>query len=483
MGSVGVAPRVQSVGDTITVLYVNDDPDLLELLVRGLERENERLTVRTALSADEGIEAVRDGGVDCVLSDYHMPERTGVELLRDVRAVDASLPFIMFTETGSEVAASEAISAGVTDYIIQEPIGNQHALVARKIVSHVERRRMERSAARADERLHELAQTSNDVLWTFSADWEELLFVNAAYEDVFGQSPETIRSDPSAFLDVVHDDDRDRVTLAMERASAGTAQQVEFRVDHASGMQLWVESHCEPVTDDDGTVQRVVGFTRDITERKAHERDLARKNETLDQFTSTVAHDLRNPLNVADGHLDIARRECESPHLETTARSLAQMNDLLEDLLTLARTGETIDELAAVDFADVVDASSSNVATTRTTVAVAGSARIRCDPSRLKEAMENLFRNAVEHNEESVQITAGVLPDRTGVYVEDDGAGIPAAEQDRIFESGYTTLNGGTGFGLSIVEEIVDAHGWHIRVRTADTGGARFEITGVEFVD
>nr|WP_262342777.1 ATP-binding protein [Haloplanus rubicundus] len=116
------------------------------------------------------------------------------------------------------------------------------------------------------------------------------------------------------------------------------------------------------------------------------------------------------------------------------------MNDLLEDLLTLARTGETIDELTAVDFADVVDASSSNVATMRTTVAVAGSARIRCDPSRLKEAMENLLRNAVEHgsagnrsetgdavehNEASVRITAGVLPDRTGVYVEDDGAGIP----------------------------------------------------------
>ncbi|WP_245957322.1 PAS domain-containing sensor histidine kinase [Haloplanus rubicundus] len=324
------------------------------------------------------------------------------------------------------------------------------------------------------------------------------MFVNAAYEDVFGQSPETIRTDPSAFLDVVHDDDRDRVTLAMERASAGTAQQVEFRVDHASGMQLWVESHCKPVTDDDGTVQRVVGFTRDITERKTRERDLARKNETLDQFTSTVAHDLRNPLNVADGHLDIARRECESPHLETTARSLAQMNDLLEDLLTLARTGETIDELTAVDFADVVDASSSNVATMRTTVAVAGSARIRCDPSRLKEAMENLLRNAVEHgsagnrsetgdavehNEASVRITAGVLPDRTGVYVEDDGARIPAAEQDRIFESGYTTLKAGTGFGLSIVEEIVEAHGWSIRARTGESGGARFEITGVEFVD
>ncbi|WP_435067130.1 ATP-binding protein [Haloplanus sp. C73] len=482
MSTVVVPSQVQDDGEPITVLYVNDDPDLLELLVRGLEREREQLNVLTATSADEGFETVRTEGVDCVLSDYHMPGRTGVELLRDVREFDEDLPFIMFTETGDEVAASEAISAGVTDYIIREPIGSQHELVARKIISHVERRRMERRAARADERLHELAATSNDVLWTFSADWEELLFANDAYEELFGHSIETLRADPSAFLGVVHDDDRDRVQLAMERASTGTAQQIEFRVDHPSGVQLWVESHCKPVMDD-GTVQRVVGFTRDITERKNREQDLARKNETLDQFTSTVAHDLRNPLNVADGHLGIARRECESDHLEPAARALAQMNDMLEDLLTLARTGETIDELTTVDFADIVEASSNNVATTQATLEVVDSARIRCDPGRLKEAIENLLRNAVEHNPESVRITAGILPDRSGVYVEDDGEGIPVEKQDQIFESGYTTLHAGTGFGLSIVSEIVDAHGWEVRVRTADSGGARFEITGVEFVD
>ena len=466
----------------ISVLCVDDNPDLLELLVTGLERENERLTVRTATSVDEGAETVRNEDVDCILSDYHMPERTGVDFLQAVREEDPAFPFIVFTETGSERVASEAISAGVTDYVIRQTIGNQHALLARKIVTHVDRRRMEKRAARADERLHELAETSNDVLWTFTADWSDLLFVNAAYEEVFGQSAETLRNDPSAFLDVVHDDDRNRVKLAMQRASEGTAQQIEFRVEHASGIQLWVESHCKPVTDADGGVERITGFTRDVTERKSRERDLAQKNETLDQFTSTVAHDLRNPLNVADGHLDIARRECESEHLETAAGALVQMNGLLEDLLSLARSGETIDELSTVEFADVVETSGSNVETTGTTLDIEDSATIRCDPARLREAIENLLRNAVEHNTRAVTVGAGLLPERKGVYVEDDGEGIPVSEREQVFESGYTTHRAGTGFGLSIVSQIVDAHGWEIRARAADGGGARFEITGVEFV-
>jgi PAS domain S-box-containing protein len=469
--------------EPISVLYVNDDPDLLDLLVTGLERENERLTVRTATSAREGLDAVRGGDVDCVLSDYHMPERNGVAFLRAVREDYPDLPFVLFTETGSERVASEAISAGATDYVIQQTIGNQHELIARKVRTHVERRRAEKRAERADERLHELARTSNDVLWTFSADWEELLFVNDAYEEVFGHATETIRSDPGAFLDVVCDDDLDRVKLAMERASGGTAQQMEFRIDHPSGMQLWVESHCKPVTNADGTAERITGFTREITDRKLREHDLARKNEKLDQFTSTVAHDLRNPLNVADGHLDIARRRGESEHLEPVADALVRMNDLLEDLLALARTGETIAERTAVEFADVVEASSSNIVTTGTTIEIADSTRIRCDPERLKEAIENLLRNAIEHNEQSVGIRAGILSDGDGVYVEDDGEGIPAAERGRVFDSGYTTIKQGTGFGLSIVAEIIDAHGGSVRIREADSGGARFELTGIGVVD
>ena len=97
---------------------------------------------------------------------------------------------------------------------------------------------------------------------------------------------------------------------------------------------------------------------------------------------------------------------------------------------------------------------------------------------RVLTLVENLFRNAVEHGGPDVTIRVETFAD--GFAVEDDGPGVPEAERDEVFDSGYTTKDDGIGFGLNIVEKIVDAHGWDITVTDGTDGGARFEITGVE---
>jgi signal transduction histidine kinase len=91
---------------------------------------------------------------------------------------------------------------------------------------------------------------------------------------------------------------------------------------------------------------------------------------------------------------------------------------------------------------------------------------------------ENLFRNAVNHGGGEVTVTVAEIAD--GFYVADDGAGIPDEERDDIFEAGYSTADDGTGFGLAIVKEIVEAHSWEIRVTDSETGGTRFEIINNE---
>jgi signal transduction histidine kinase len=80
----------------------------------------------------------------------------------------------------------------------------------------------------------------------------------------------------------------------------------------------------------------------------------------------------------------------------------------------------------------------------------------------------------------SVTVTVGDLPD--GFFVADDGPGIPAEVRDEAFEAGYSTNPEGTGFGLSIVREVADAHGWDVRLVDAEEGGARFEFRGVTVV-
>jgi len=80
-----------------------------------------------------------------------------------------------------------------------------------------------------------------------------------------------------------------------------------------------------------------------------------------------------------------------------------------------------------------------------------------------------------------VTIRAGVLDD-AGFYVADDGAGIPEADRDSVMESGYTTNEDGTGFGLTIVADIVEAHGWEVSITESRGGGARFDVRAVDIL-
>ena len=232
---------------------------------------------------------------------------------------------------------------------------------------------------------------------------------------------------------------------------------------------------------------------RDLGDR---ERELKRQNDRLDRFASLVSHDLRNPLNVASGRVELARQECESDHLAVAERALDRMERLIDDMLVLAREGDAIGETEAVRIADLAEECWAAVETDGATLTVDGDFTVRADRSRLAQVFENLFRNSVEHGSTSgrpeaddsvehgsaesdgVGVTVGHTGD--GFYVEDDGPGIPEAERERVFESGYSTSTDGTGFGLAIARGVVEAHGWTITATGGREGGARFEITGVE---
>jgi PAS domain S-box-containing protein len=225
-------------------------------------------------------------------------------------------------------------------------------------------------------------------------------------------------------------------------------------------------------------------LSRIDNERQLHDRqaELRRQNERLDAFASVVSHDLRNPLAVADGNLELAREECDSDHLDEVGHALDRMDELVEDLLALSRDGERVEDVERVDLAAFVERCWRNVATDDATLAVAGDREMLADEGRLKRLVENLMRNAVEHGTTdatgAVTVTVGALDD--GFYVADDGPGIPEGEREAVFDVGYTTTEDGTGFGLGIVEQIAAAHDWTVEITESDAGGTRFEISGVD---
>ncbi|WP_246999477.1 histidine kinase N-terminal 7TM domain-containing protein [Halosolutus gelatinilyticus] len=235
---------------------------------------------------------------------------------------------------------------------------------------------------------------------------------------------------------------------------------------------------------------RFVGWVvlaRDVTTDRRRERRLReqtellrQQNRRLEQFANIVSHDLRNPLTVATGYLELERERHSPSNLEAIDRALDRMDEIIEDVLTISRqTAESIDA-EPVDLEPVAGESWAMIDTRDGELRIDSNERILADRSRLRRLLENLFRNAFDHGKDDVTVTVGSMPD--GFYVEDDGPGIPAANREQVFEEGYSTAGSGTGFGLAIVSAIADAHGWSVRATESETGGARFEISGIDEV-
>ncbi len=211
-------------------------------------------------------------------------------------------------------------------------------------------------------------------------------------------------------------------------------------------------------------------------ERLSAEATIRRERDRLEEFAGILSHDLRNPLNVARGRLEFIDSIDDSEHLGAIERALDRMERLIKDMLTLARQGEAVGETETISLNTLTKQAWQNVDTDTATLNVKTDLRLNADRSRLLQMFENLYRNAIDHGGEAVTIRVGSLENGDGFFIEDTGPGISTSDREDVFESGYTTNQDGTGFGLAIVSRIVEAHGWSIEVTNGTDGGARFEI-------
>jgi PAS domain S-box-containing protein len=296
---------------------------------------------------------------------------------------------------------------------------------------------------------------------------------------------------------------------AYQRALDGEVLQDHRQFETADGDIIETEERAVPGPDPRAP-DRTLGLYIDITRQERLEREKAR----LESFTDVISHDLRSPLSVAEGRLALLGDECDSEHIAPIERAHERMETLLENLLALARSGKRPEAMESVDLDGIVDDCWQTVETTNARLVTDVERTIQADRSQLKQLLENLFRNSVQHgstgsqteSEDSVEdgstgsrsqaddsvehgtsgsddritITVGDLDD--GFYVADDGVGIESDDHEKLFESGFSTTDGGTGLGLAIVERIAETHGWTIDAMDSEAGGIRFEITDVEIV-
>lgn len=212
---------------------------------------------------------------------------------------------------------------------------------------------------------------------------------------------------------------------------------------------------------------------------RRQQRLLRRQNERLEEFTSVVSHDLRNPLSVAQGRIELATDTDDLAHLDAAAGALDDMESLIDDLLSLAKQGYTVGSTERVSLAEIAASAWRNLDSDGATLDVEDTV-LDADPDRLRQLLENLFRNAIVHAGPAPNIRSGSLSDEAGFFVEDDGSGIDPEKRERVFDIGYTDHEDGTGFGLSIVRRIAEAHGWSVQETRSESGGARFEFRFAE---
>jgi len=291
---------------TVRVLLAEDVPSDAELELRELKRAGLRTSHKLVDSEERFLEALHSFAPDVILSDFSMPQFDGMAALLVARERAPDVPFIFVSGTIGEEYAIRALKSGATDYVLKTNLVRLPAAVERAVAEARERRIQRRTALELDqarERLSSILETLEDVLWSMDGRGERLLFIGPTAARVFGEPAEDLQRDPGLWLELSHPEDRPRLEAAWARLRAGTGIDIEYRTIWRNGTQRWVNQRARAIRSPDGTIERIDGIARDITqeaEQRQRIRHLALYDPLTDLPNRTLFHerlsqDLQNP--------------------------------------------------------------------------------------------------------------------------------------------------------------------------------------------
>ncbi|WP_436347572.1 PAS domain S-box protein [Natronorubrum sp. FCH18a] len=313
------------------------------------------------------------------------------------------------------------------------------------------------------QRYERLVETAGDGMYVLD-EQGHFMTVNDALTEMTGYSREGLLGEHASIVFDRDDIEAGEAKIRSLLASETGTDTLELSLEAKTGDRIPCEVQIAVLVHD-GEYLGSVGVIRDITERKRSERKLREQNERLDAFARIVSHDLRNPLSVAQGYLDLLEETGSLEHAANVRDGLDRMESIVEDVLAIARD--------AWEYVSTADASLS----------VAETVGLEADRSRLLRLLENLFRNAVEHGGPGITVRIGLLDSNgetgtepRGFFVEDDGAGLPDELRGELFDPSVSSSSDGLGIGLWVVREVATGHGWSVTAAESEAEGARFEF-------
>jgi two-component system cell cycle sensor histidine kinase/response regulator CckA len=267
------------------VLLLEDDPADAELITHTLQQADSGTRVDVAASRKQFTELLAKREYDIVLADYGLPNWTGMEALRELRRLGFDIPLIIVTGELGDERAVECVKAGAADYVLKDgklgrlPTAAKRAIEEKRALDQSVRahRLMEQAQhdlRERDERFGQLADNIDEVFFVMDAAHRETLYINRAYERIWGRSCQSLYDDPESFVEPVPAGDRERLLEYIDRIQRGEQPgKLEYRVVQPNGNVRWLLAHAVPIRNEQGEVYRIAGVALDITE--SHEAQLA----------------------------------------------------------------------------------------------------------------------------------------------------------------------------------------------------------------
>ena len=484
--------------ETGRVLVIDDDPGTCHTISDVLELHGH--AVESATAGYAGLERLTATPVDAAIVDIRLPDISGLDLLRAIRASSPDTEVIFITGHGSVATAVEAVNGAAFSYLTK-PFEMPQLVAA--LEKALEKRRLGRALRDSEARYRALVEGSIQGLSIHRGFAIE--FANASLAAMFGYAgpPELIGRDLRV---LVAPDEIPRVEgYAAACQEGGPAPpRYEFQGVRRDGTLIWVETLMSVTSWRHGTA--LLATFVDVTERKRLEDHLrqSQKMEAIGRLAGGVAHDFNNLLTVISGRaqIELLRPELSGPsrrNIDLIAEAASRASTLTKQLLAFSR--KQVLQPRVLDV-DIVVAGMEPLLRRLigedidlVTATEPGLGRVRADPGQLEQVVLNLAVNArdamprggrltvetanAELDEAYARQQADVHP---GPYVilavSDTGVGMDAETRAHLFEPFFTTkgVGEGTGLGLATVYGIVKQSGGHITAYSEVGRGTTIKI-------
>lgn len=490
------------------ILLVDDDPNDRLLATRQLKREFPNLKIQEATNWEQFESALEEDSFDLVITDYDLRWSNGLDVLRAVKDHYPDRPVVMFTDSGTQEIAVEAMKAGLEDYVLKSP---KHLIrLSQAVRSAWEKTQVHRKAAELEIQLKFLLNELNVGFFRASLAGE-LLEASDGLKQLLGiDSLEAIQ----AFFE------RHQILHAVERQGQQQWHH-EIKMENHHQRTLWLQVS-ETLAMSNGTA-RIDGLINDITKQKETAAELQAVNETLEQrvaqrtarlemlnkelemFAFSVSHDLRSPIRQIDGFALLLEQELQESsaaiddippatasdgsisHYVRRIRLLTdRAGQMIDDLLQFSRTGRAEMQYTNVSMnrlvQEVVKQLQPLTAERQIEWQIESLPSVWGDRNLLRKVWQNLIENAVKYTRQQtvaiIKIGSKNRENETAFFVQDNGIGFDMEEAETLFGVFQRLPNAedfdGTGIGLANVQRVIHRHRGRLWTQGKLNAGATF---------